>query len=154
MSVFRFALQPLLDARRRAEDEARARMFAAANESERERERAAALRAAFVRAGRVLHAPIGERDARALRDALAAAELYGDALARADAAVRRAAEREAAARDHFTSARAEHRQVEALRDRARAAFREELARREERELDEAAGARHNAATLFASSFHN
>jgi hypothetical protein len=152
VSGFRFALQPLLDARRRTEDEARARTFAAANESARERERAAALRAAFVRAGRALHAPTS--DLGAVRDALAAAELYGDAVARADAAVRRAAEREAAARAEFARVRAERRQVEALRDRARAAFRAELALREERELDEAAGARHNAATLFASSFHN
>ncbi len=154
MTAFRFALQPLLDARQRAEDEARARLFAAASAHARDLARAQALRAAFVRAGRVLAAPEQERDARAVREALSAADLYATATTRADAAARESAARESAAREAFAGARRERRQIEALRDRARAAFRERLARAEECELDEAANRRHNAATLFASSFHN
>ncbi len=138
---FRFALQPLLDARERAEDHARANLLAASAAIARDRSRAATLRAELARAGRALRAP------SATRTAFVDVELLLAAIATADSAARAGTERETASRHAFAEARRSRRQIEVLRDRALAAHREAAERREEREIEEsniAAQARYRA----------
>ncbi len=133
--TFRFALQPLLVARERAEDESRAALSAAAHEAAGAGIRAAQLRSQLTRAV-------------AARNALRDLELLVAAVARADLRVRAGHEREAAARAAFVQARRSRRQLSALRDRALAAYRQEAERRETRELEVANAALHNAAAAF------
>jgi len=146
---FRFALQPLLDARERAEDDARANLLAASAAVARDRARAATLRAELTRAGRRALRP-----GPGVRTAFVEIELLLAAIAAAETAAHAGTAREAAARDVFAEARRARRQIEMLRDRALGAHRAAMERREEREIEESNNARHNAATLFASSFHN
>jgi flagellar FliJ protein len=145
---FRFALQPLLDARERAEDDARANLLAASAALARERSRIASLRTGLTRATHAL------RRSPAGRTALVEIELLLAAIGAAETAARAVTERESAARHALAEARRARRQVEALRDRALGAHRAAAERREQREIEESNNARHNAATLFASSFHN
>jgi len=151
---FRFSLQPLLDARERDEDEARAILLAAAHGAACERARAAALRAQLAQAGRAFVAASLKREPAAVRTALVERELLLAALARAGALACAANEGEAAARREFAGPWSARRRIEVLRDRARATFQQAAERREERELEEARNLPHNAATLFAPSFHN
>jgi hypothetical protein len=151
---FHFALQPLLEARERARSEARANVLEAAAAHARDRAAVERLRAEFARDARGFVATAFERPPGAVRDAFVRTELHVAALARAQALARRSEEREATARAAFAAARRRCRQIEALRERARGDFLTELERQSEAALDEANAARHNAATLLASSFHN
>jgi len=134
---FRFGLQPLLDARAEAEDDARAGLMAAARLQARARDDAAALRVEFGRGSRAFAKAAREQCAHALRDVLTELDLLRTAIERTDALVRRRSADVVEARTTFTAAQRERRQVEVLRDRARAAFRLKAERREAAALDEA-----------------
>ena len=149
MKPFRFALQAVLDARVHTEDEARAALRAAGETRGATEAAVVRLRADCANARRRL-AP----GALAARPTLVDIEFVAEALARGRECARDASEREAAARANFATARDERRRVEALRDRARAAFDREADLRETTTIEDANGERHNAATLFAPSFHN
>lgn len=121
---FRFALQPLLDRRSRAEEEKRrcfARRQRELDDLARDRERlAAALFETVVRTS--------DAATLAVFDAAIAARRRGTASAE------RALE---AARQELIPARRDRRALEKLRERRARAFEEEAARLEELEIDEA-----------------
>ena len=154
MSRFRFALQPLLEARLREEDECRAALAAAAHDAAGACARAYAAQAALARAGadfRALGCAVSDAE---VREASARMQLLGDAFACARANAERGSESEAHARAAYTAARFERRRVELLRDRALAAFGRAVERAETLQIDEGNAARHNSITLVAPSLHN
>lgn len=135
--TFRFALQPLLQAREHAEDASRAALRTAARVAAAARDRAADLHsqlAGAAMAGNALHD----------------IELLAAAVARAGALARAAGEREESARTAFADARRACRQITALRERALAAFRQAEELREARAIEEANDARHNANAVAAT----
>ena len=123
--MFRFALEPLLDLRRRAEDAARARF------ERRRRAYAAACAEVAALEGELRRYASGAGGSGALLGAVATS---------LDARERAAADALAAldeARPMLIAASRERRVVEALRQRRQAAYEAERRRREQRELDEA-----------------
>jgi flagellar biosynthesis chaperone FliJ len=154
MSRFRFALQPLFEARESHERECRLDLAAAACALAEERQRARGAHDAFSRAARSFAASATQLPPEAFREALVRLELFERAARSADASVGRFALREESARAAFVRARAERRRIEALRERALAAYETETERRETHALEEANLATHNAVTLSAFSLHN
>jgi hypothetical protein len=154
VKTFRFALQPLLDARVRAEDEARGVLAVAAGAAAAARTRATDARAEFACAGRAFRELAPSLDGAAARELLLRLALLGDAAECAAAQAGRCAQREAGARDAFAAARRERRRIELLRANAHARHLRARTDSEALQLDEANEARHNSVTLVASSLHN
>jgi hypothetical protein len=154
LSVFRFALQPLLDEHFRAEDECRGALAAAAHNAAAARARAVAAQTDLARAGADFRALDPWVSPAAASTALGRVLLLGDALRYAQANALRCAEHETRAREAYTAARFERRRVELLRDRALAAFTRAVEHAEALQIDEANAARHNSTTMFAPSLHN
>lgn len=144
---FRFALQPLLDARARAEADARTALYVAGAEAARARLHVAQLRAERARLGAVLQAASSGVESGACRDAAFYAEVLGEASARAERSARDGAQRVATARDAHAAARRALRQIELLRDRALEAQRAAGERRDEAARDDANAAAHCGHTL-------
>jgi flagellar export protein FliJ len=137
MALFRFSLQSLLDRRAHVETAKRQALLAAESDAAREGVRLDSLEARLHELSRAFSDDFGVLAAAEVRRLLLEIEIVKTAVAGQRHVAEAARTQAGGARDEFTAARTERKQLEAVRDQHYAAFLAEQDRREAADHDEA-----------------